>query len=348
MAQRRRYFKGRPTRPLALITGMTLLAGLGACSSSGSTAPPSGGSSSSSGGTTAQKTIAFAGADGADPFFAVVKCAAEAAAAKNNVKLHWQFTNSVDIGPELQTLEAALQTKPNGVVFDPFDPTAFEQTIRTAMSSGVPVVTIDGSDATKVEVAHFGTNNVAAGALGGNYMGKILNGKGTVAVVSFSPSVPVEVDRVTGFVDALKKNYPGITILPIQYGGADAGKSATIMAAELQAHPNISGIYGTDDADAVGAASAVAAAGDKGKIKVIAYDATQSEVQALKNGTFDALIGQNPYEEGYQAVQLLAKILNGQVSQSSVAYQQYTPAGLVTPANLNDPATQNFIYSPHC
>jgi ribose transport system substrate-binding protein len=278
----------------------------------------------------------------------VVKCAAIAASSKYDVKLNWEFTNSVDIGPELQTLQAGLQTNPNGVVFDPFDPHAFESIIRSTMKSGVPVVTIDGSDASKVEVAHFGTDNVAAGGLAGNEMGKLLKGKGTVAVISFSPSVPVEVDRVTGFVKALKANYPGITILPTQYGGADTGKSATITAGLLQAHPGLAGIYGTDDADATGAASAVAAAGDKGKIKVIAYDATQAEVQGLKNGTFDALIGQNPYQEGYQAVELVAKILHKQVNQATVKYQQYTPAGVVTLANLHNPATQNNIYTPHC
>lgn len=45
-------------------------------------------------------------------------------------------------------------------------------------------------------------------------------------MISFSPSTPVEVQRVVGFANEMKKKYPKVTILPTQYGGADAGKSA--------------------------------------------------------------------------------------------------------------------------
>src|SRR5438876_35197 len=142
-------------------------------------------------------------------------------------------------------------------------------------------------------------------------LGKVLGGKGTVAVVSFSPDVPVQRDRVNGFKKVIAKSYPGIKVVSVQYGGADSGKSATVTAALLQKYPSLSGIFATDTNDADGAASAILAAGKRGKVKLVAYDASATAVAGLKTGLFDGIVSQSPYDEGYQAVKILSDVLTG-------------------------------------
>ncbi|MDA8290123.1 MAG: substrate-binding domain-containing protein [Actinomycetota bacterium] len=287
-------------------------------------------------------------ADAADPFYLQMKCGAEQSAKANHVALTWQGSTSVDVAPEIATLNAVRLRKPQGIILAPFDPNAFIAPVKSLMASGTPVVTVDGSLAKKVELENVRTDNAKAGALAADALGAQIHGTGTVGVISFSPSVPVEVARVTGFVAEMKKVYPNVKILAAQYGGADAGKAATITSGLIQANPNLAGLYVTDANDAEGAASAVRGAGDLGKVKVVGYDATPQEVQDLKAGLFSALVAQKPYQEGYRAVEVMANYLRHKLTRAQIPYYFPTGAAIVTKANVNSKAMQHVLYRATC
>ena len=288
-------------------------------------------------------------ADAADPFYLTMHCGAIQAAKTYNVSLTWQGSTSVDYQPEVSILNAVELKKPQGIILAPFSPTAFIAPVKSLMAGGTPVVTVDGSLSQQVELENVRTNNFPAGELAADMLGQALGGKGTVGVITFEPGVPVEAARVNGFRAEMAKKYPHITVLATQYGGADAGKSATITSGLIASHPSLAGIYATDTNDAEGAASAVRAAGDLGTIKVVAYDAAPEEVQALKSGLFSALIAQEPYQEGYRAVQVLAQYLRHQISKAQIPYYYPTGATLVTKANLSSPTiAHTVLYRTTC
>ncbi|MGH7122476.1 MAG: ABC transporter substrate-binding protein [Acetobacteraceae bacterium] len=293
--------------------------------------------------------IAFVVADSADPFYLTMKCGAMKAAEEMNVNLSWQGSTSVDYAPEMSVLHAVELKKPEGIVLAPFSPIAFIAPVKALMAAGTPVVTVDGNLAEKVELENIHTNNSGAGASAADMLGEALHGKGTVGVITFQPGIPVEVARVNGFVEEMHKKFPGVKVLPTQYGGADAGKSATITSGLLASHPDIAGIYATDTNDAEGAASAVRAAGDSAKVKVVAYDAAPEEVKALRSGLFTALVAQEPYQEGYRAVTLLAKYLRHEITKKDIPYLYQTGAVVVTKANVDSPTVAHTVlYESTC
>lgn len=196
--------------------------------------------------------IAAAVADSADPFYLTMECGAKAASKVYNVHLTWQGSPSIDVAPEVATLQAVELRNPAGIILAPFSPTVFIAPVKVLMAKGVPVVTVDGSLAQKVELQNVRTNNTAAGALAAQYLANKLKGKGTVGVVDSTPSIPVDVDRVNGFRNEMNAKYPHITVLGTQYAESDAGKAATITSALLEAHPNLSGLYVSDAGDAAG------------------------------------------------------------------------------------------------
>ena len=335
-------------RKAASVLATALLSGglITACSSSGATT--SSPSANASGNSKAKYTIAAVVADSADPFYLQMKCGAMAAAKASGVQLLWQGNTSVDVTPEVAALNAVEQRKPDGIMLAPFDPNVFVQPVRALMASGTPVVTVDGSLAQRVDMQNIHTDNVGAGAMAADALGQALHGKGSVGVVSFAPGIPVQADRVNGFKAEMSKKYPGIRVLPTQYGGADSGKSASVVAALLRANPDLAGLYGTDTNDATGASSAVRAAGEQGRVKVVAYDAAPAEVQGLKAGLFYALIAQAPYQEGYQAITTLYNVLSGKESKASVTYSKTTGATVVTAANVDSPQLKHVLYTPNC
>jgi ribose transport system substrate-binding protein len=296
----------------------------------------------------APANVAFVGADLVDPYYKTLHCGAVAAAKQFNVKLSWQGTNGVDFQPELTIFNAVVQKKPQVIIVAPFSPTAFVQPVQQAMKNGIPIVTVDGSLAKKVEVQNIRTDNLVVGGLAGDGMGKAIGGKGKVAIISFAPDIPVQADRVNGFKKVLKAKYPNVQVVAVEYGGADTGKASQKAAALLQAHPDLAGLYGTDTSDAEGAASAILAAGKRGKVKLIGYDAGPKQVKDLKSGLYDGLAAQAPYDVGYQSVKTAAQLARGQAKKGSVPYFKPTGGALVTRENVNDPAIKKFLYRPNC
>jgi len=293
--------------------------------------------------------IAFVVADAADPFYLTMKCGAEKAAQEHNVDLTWQGSTSVDYGPEISILHAVQLKKPDGIVLAPFSATAFIAPVKALMEAGTPVVTVDGSLSQKVELQNIHTDNAGAGAAAADMLGEAVHGQGAVGVISFQPGIPVQAARVDGFTAEMHKRYPNVKVLPTEYGGADAGKAATITSGLLARNPDLAGIYATDTNDAEGAASAVRAAGDAAKVKVVAYDAAPDEVKALRSGVFDGLVAQEPYQEGYRAVAVLAKYLRHQITKEQVPYFDQTGAEVVTRQTVDSPTiAHTILYTNAC
>jgi ribose transport system substrate-binding protein len=138
----------------------------------------------------------------------------------------------------------------------------------------------------------------------------LLGGKGEVLVITQPPGSAAQDARTTGFEQELKK-YPGIVYLGAQYQGDDPQKAAEIVTSTLSAHPKLAGIFATNDQGAIGALTGLRQAGALGKVQVVAYDAATAEVNALKNGGLQALIAQNPKQEGEVAMESAAKLIKG-------------------------------------
>ena len=137
-------------------------------------------------------------------------------------------------------------------------------------------------------------------------------------------------------------------MLPIQFPGGDSNKASQDVSATIQAHPDLKGVYTTYAIASNAAASSILAAGKRGKIKLVAYDADPKEVSDLKSGIFDALVVQNPYQEGFDSVTLVAKLVRKQVSASAVPYQAYPTSYIATRANINAPWLQKYLYKVSC
>ena len=169
-------------------------------------------------------TVAFVGADMLDPYYLTQHCGASAAAKANNATLTWQGVNGVDFAPEVSIVQRRRAEAPGRDRVVPFSDTAFVQPSRTRRSRDK----VDHGRrraARPAELATVHTDNLILGGLAADQIGEVP--RRTRAARSRSsrsrPTVPVQVDRVNGFKNEVKKKYPGIDVVTVQYGGADAG-----------------------------------------------------------------------------------------------------------------------------
>ena len=75
--------------------------------------------------------------------------------------------------------------------------------------------------------------------------------------------------------------------------------------------------------------------GLSGKVKVVAFDATEDAINMLKEGTVDLVIAQKPADMGYFAVEMAMAKQNGVTSIPT-----HIPTGyqVITRDNMNDPS----------
>lgn len=244
-----------------------------------------------------------------NPFFVELKEGAEAAAKRLGVDLVVVDAQN-DANRQLASIENLIQKGVDVILVNPTDSTAVVPAIKTANRAGVPVMTVDRG-ATGGEVAtHIASDNVAGGRMAGEYLAKLLGGKGRVVELEGIPGTSAARDRGLGFNEVMKK-YPGLQVVARQEAGFDRAKGLTVMENILQAHPQIDGVFAHNDEMALGALKAISAANRAG-IEVVGFDAVDDAVRAVKEGRLAATVAQKPAEMGRLAVEFGLKVVQGQ------------------------------------
>jgi ribose transport system substrate-binding protein len=307
-----------------------------ASSSSSSTTAPS---ASSSAAAAKHYTIAFIPGCTCDPYYTSETAGFEAAAKAAGVTPIVQGAANFVASQQIPVLQAVVQKHPDAIVIDPTDATALAGPIDAAVAAGIPVMTTGNNVNTKEIFTAIAASSAQGGLLGGQELMKQAPQGGDVVFVHITPGISSIDDRYTGFKQAFAGNSK-YTVLPALYANQDsATQAASLVSADLIAHPNIVAIFASNVITAEGAANAVKAAGKAGKVAVLGYDAGPQEVTDLQAGTLTALVSQNPYKIGELAVENSVKYLSGDHGIS--ADQPLAPV-VITKSNLA--ASQTLIY----
>lgn len=246
-------------------------------------------------------------------FWQAVKQGSEKAAAELNVEITFEGPETEQqVDKQIEMLQAALDKKPAAIAFAALDSKAATPLLEKAQKADIPIVGFDSGVDSPIPVTTAATDNVAAAALAADKMAELIGGKGEVAVVAHDQTSRTGVDRRDGFVKQIEAKYPDIKIVDIQYGGGDHLKSTDLAKAIMQAHPNLKGIFGTNEGSAVGVVNAVTELKKEGQIIVIGYDSGKLQMDAIRNGTMAGAITQDPIGIGYWAVKAAVQAKNGE------------------------------------
>lgn len=258
-----------------------------------------------------------------------------------NVEVDWQGPSTeTEFARQIQIVDSMISRHVDGIALAAAERTALVPSVDRAAAAGIPVVIFDsGLDSDKY-VSFVATNNYEGGVQAARTLGKLLNGQGTVGMIQHTPGSTSTMDREKGFEDTLAKEFKGMRIVGRQYSMSDRAKGRSATENILTANPNLSGIFCSAEPGSVGAALAVKARGLSGKVKLVTFDASESLVDDLKGGTIDAMVVQDPYRIGYDAVKTVVDKLNGQTPPKRI---DLTPQVIVK-ADLSRPEIQNILF----
>lgn len=288
---------------VALIGVVAVAAALTACSKSDNGAGGSGDK---------QPYVALISKGFRHQFWQAVKAGAEQAGKEFNVKVTFEGAQEEgNVEQQIQLLQTVLDKHPDAVGFAAIDSQAAGPLMQQAKSENIPVIAFDSGVDSDVPICTASTDNLAAAAEAAKHMAEQIGHEGKIAMVVHDQTSVTGVQRRDGFVNYMKQNEPKISIVDIQYSG-DPLKATDLAKAIIAAHPDLKGMYGSNEGAAIGVVHAVQELGVKGKLTVIGFDSGKDQIDAINSGLMAGAITQNPVGIGYETVKAAVAVIKKQ------------------------------------
>jgi ribose transport system substrate-binding protein len=302
-----------------------------------------------------QYTIGLSVATLANPFFqGMTKGVVDAVKANPNLALV-NTSAQGDANTQASQIQDLINRKVDALIINPINAQAIVPIVKQANKAGIPVFTLDrGAGCGACQVNFLETNNVQLGKEGADFIAAALKKrygtmKGNVVDLIGLIGTTAGDDREAGFAKEmakLGKDNPGLKIVARQEGGFDAEKSFNAMTSIMTANPQIDAVFNGNDDNAVGALRAIRQAnravpiGDPKHIIVIGIDGTEQALTAIRQGSLDATLSQNPLTMAAQSVKYVTQYLNGQ--KTGIPQHVYWPHLLLTKANVDSAAAKAY------
>jgi simple sugar transport system substrate-binding protein len=238
----------------------------------------------------------------ASAFWSVAKRGVDDADADfDDVDVTYQAPEGFNMVQMAQIIDAAVAAQPDGLVVSIPDAESLGDSIRNAVASGIPVISMNsGSDVRKGlgVMVHVGQTEYEAG-LGG---GERWKDEGMTKAACVNVEVGnVALDlRCEGFAEGLGQE---VEVIPVQIGDPTAMRNA--VSAYISSHPDLEGLFVLGQDGAMPTLEAVEEAEKLGQIKVATFDLSDEILIAIDEGKMDFAIDQQQYMQGYLPIVLL-------------------------------------------
>lgn len=287
-------------------------------------------------------TIEFIPGLTTDPFYLSMERGVKYEAQKLGMKVIVQGASQWSYQLQTPIVRSVAVSKPDFLLIAPNDINAMVAPLKQVHNAGIPIITVDTTISdTSILVSRITSNNYQGGQAAADTMAKMIGYSGDVAVIGTMPGISTTDQRQKGFLDQMKKKYPKIHVVSVQYSNDNQTTAAVETKDILLTHPQLKGVFGLNTYSAVGAANAFAAKKEKGVL--ISYDAEPQEIQYVRQGVIQALVVQKPYAEGVLAVQYAYDYLTGK--KKAIKPSVVIPNIVATKANLNVPSVKKWFYT---
>ncbi len=273
-------------------------------------------------------------------FWKTVQAGAEAAGKESGCEVLWNGpAEETDVAGQISIIEDFITQKVSAIVMAACDADALVPTVQKARKAGIPVITIDSGISTDDALCFVATDNVKGAALGADKLAELIGKKGKVGLIPFLKGAASSDLREKGFKEAIAK-YPGIKIARTLYSQSDASVAQRVTEDMLTAVPDLAGIFGANEPAVVGAANVLKSRNLIGKVKLVGFDASDPEIEALKTGVAQALVVQDPFKMGHEGVMMALKAIKGE----KIPTRLDTGVVVVTKENMDTPDIQKLLF----
>ncbi|MCW2591883.1 MAG: monosaccharide transporter substrate-binding protein family [Mycobacterium sp.] len=284
---------------LAAVAGAGVLAvGLASCSSTGGKPASSGGGMGAGQANTPRMTVAMITHEvPGDSFWDLIRKGAQAAADKDNIEL--RYSNDPEAPAQANLVQSAIDSKVDGIAVTLAKPDAMAPAIKAAEAAGIPVVAFNsGFDDFKAMgiQEYFGQDEKLAGVAAGEKLNAD-GAKKIICVIQEQGQVALE-SRCAG----VKQGFKGQSEI-LNVNSKDMPSVEATITAKLQQDPSVDHVVALGAPIALTAAQSVGNANSSAKI--VTFDTNAALVDAIKGGKVQWAVDQQPFLQGYLAIDSL-------------------------------------------
>ena len=317
----------------AIVLSFVLILGLAACSGGKSSDV----STEDQGTSGDQVKVAYIVKAMTDQFWIDMKAGAEKAAKEKNVELSFQAPEKeTDVEKQIQMVENAIVSQVDAIILSAADSKALNPVIVKANNANIPVILVNDTidygaleaDGGKVET-YVGIDQYAAASLAGEYVAKNIDG-GKVVLLEGPSGVDALAQRLNGFKDNVDGK-DGFEVVSSQNANCDRNEAFNVMQNVLTSNSDVNIVWAVNAEMGQGAVQAIEQSGKKGDIHVFDFDASNDDVEAIKNGTLEGSVAQYPALQAEAAIQACLDVLDGKTLEAHTV----TKAELITKENVD-------------
>lgn len=242
--------------------------------------------------------------------------------------------DEIDVNRQVQLVEQMIAQQVNAIVIAPADSKALVPVCCRALEAGISVINIDNKfdDAVladkKVKIPFVGPDNRKGARMVGEYLAKRLAPGDPVAIVGGVPSAFNAIQRRLGFEDAMTA--AGMDIVLSQAADWEMAKANRVVSAMITERPDLKAVLCANDSMALGAVSALRAAGKLGDILVAGFDNISAVQDLLRKGEILATADQHADQLAVFGIEYALQMLQSGAAPAD----RETPVDLVTAEHL--------------
>lgn len=241
--------------------------------------------------------------------------------------------NETDTANQIQIVEQMIVSKADAIIIAPSDSKALIPVVKKAVDAGIIVINIDNAfDAAVLKdkglnVPFVGPDNRKGAKDIGDYLAKHLKKGDQVGIIEGIPTSTNSQQRTQGYQDAMTQ--AGMKVVSVQSGQWEINNANAIAAAMLSEYPDIKALLADNDNMALGAVSAIRAAGKKGQVQVVGYDNIEAIKPMLADGRVLATADQFASQQAVYGIDAALSALNNGKKQNELASSVQTPVKLI-------------------
>lgn len=241
--------------------------------------------------------------------------------------------DETDTSSQIRIIEQMIVSKVDALVIAPADSKALVPVLKKASDAGIKVVNIDNRldpevlESKSLDIPFVGPDNRKGARLVGEYLAKQLKQGDQVGIIEGVSTTTNAQQRTAGFKDAMEA--AGMKIVGVQSGNWEIDKGNAVAAAMLNEYPDLKALLAGNDSMALGAVSAVRAAGKKGQVQIVGYDNIKAIHPMLKDGRVLATADQFAAKQAVFGIEAALKLVKGEPTGAKDGVIE-TPVELVT------------------
>jgi ribose transport system substrate-binding protein len=259
---------------------------------------------------------------------------ATVAADKLKCRLYWNTpTSENDMAGQVSLIDRVVRGRYQGLVLAPNQTLGVLAPLHRALAAGLPVVVVSAQLdlLPSRKLGYIVNDDEKMGELAAAEVARLIHGRGSIALVGLARYAPGVTRRVRSAEVFLATRYPDIQVVSRVSGTYDTSRSEDLTNGIVQAHPELKAVLSFTAASTRGVHAALHSRQVHRTISLVGCEQDSDLIGYLGKGEIAAIVAENTYRMGYEAVGLIVDSLAGK----PLPARSVVPPLLIAKQNLN-------------